>query len=86
MELPYPFGKALDDNDVWKALYSADEWLSRRQIAATVGRKVTPSFVARLERMVAECKLERRVFTLANKAQGYEYRALESDEPCSEEK
>lgn len=85
-ELPYPMGRATDDNDVWEACYSAHEWLSRKQIADAIGRRVTPGLVERIERLVKECKLERRVFELPNKAKGYEYRALESGEPCSAEK
>lgn len=81
LELPYPMGHAIDDTDVWEAIYGfTPEWATRKQIADAVGRRVTPSLVARIERMVTECLLERDVFTLRNGAQGYKYRALESGE------
>lgn len=81
LELPYPFGHAIDDSDVWEACYSAGfNWLTRKQIADAVGRSVHPALVARIERLVIERKLEREVYTLRNGAQGYKYRALESGE------
>jgi hypothetical protein len=81
LELPYPFGHAIDDNDVWEAVYSRGmEWSTRKQIADALGRSVHPALVARIERLVTERKLEREIFTLPNKAQGYKYRALESGE------
>lgn len=81
LELPFPMGHAIDDNDVWEAVYGfTPEWATRKQIADAIGRQVTPSLVARIERMVTERLLERDVFTLRNGAQGYKYRALESGE------
>lgn len=79
--LPYPFGQAINDTDVWEAVYGfTPNWASRKQIADALGRQVTPSLVARIERMVTERLLERDTFTLRNGAQGYIYRALESGE------
>lgn len=81
LELPYPMGRAIDDNDVREAVFSyTPDWATRKQIADFIGRKVTPSLVARIECMVKERLLERDVFTLRNGAQGYKYRALESGE------
>lgn len=81
MELPLNYDRAIDDNDVWEACYSAGlRWLTRKQIAEAVGRKVTPHLVQRIERMVTEGSLARETFTLGNGAQGYTYRARESGE------
>lgn len=79
--LPYPFSHAIDDADVWEAVYGfGHEWGTRKQIADALGRSVHPALVARIERLVTERKLEREIFTLRNNAQGYRYRALESGE------
>jgi len=79
LELPPPLGRAIDDNDVWEACYSAGlRWLTRKEIAQAIGRKVTPHLVARIERMVEEGALEKQVFTMRNNAQGYQYRAAEA--------
>lgn len=80
LELPYPFGSALTDTDVWENCYSAQRWLSRKEIANLVGRKVTPGLVARIERLVEQRWLEREVRTARNGVQGYVYRALEDGE------
>lgn len=87
-ELPYPFGRATSDTDVWEALYSANKYLNRREIANAVGRSVTPGLIARIERLVSECWLERRTYPLPNGTWGYEYRALETgeSEQCLQEK
>lgn len=78
-ELPYPFGHAIDDADVWEAVYGFGlEWATRKQIADALGRSVHPALVNRIERLVSEGKIEREVFTLRNNAQGYRYRALET--------
>jgi hypothetical protein len=79
LELPYPIGRAIDDNDVWEAVYSHGlKWATRKSIADALGRKVTPSLVARIERLVSEGKLEKQVFTMRNNAQGYQYRTAEA--------
>jgi hypothetical protein len=78
MELPLNYDRAIDDNDVWEACYSAGlKWLTRKQIAKAVGRSVSPHLVARIERMVSEGALEKQVFTMRNNAQGYQYQASE---------
>jgi predicted transcriptional regulator len=87
-ELPPPFGRATNDNDVWEACYSAHKWINRREIAARVGRSVTPALIARIERLVNECILARRTYPLPNGTWGYEYCALETGETeqCLQEK
>lgn len=57
---------AISDEDVLLAFTDADEWLSRRQLADRVWRKVTPSLVERLERLVGEGKLKRQHHQLNN--------------------
>jgi hypothetical protein len=78
LEPLFPIGHAIDDADVWDAIcFFAPEWATRKQIADAVGRRVTPSLITRIERMVAEGLLEKRIFTLRNNARGYQYRAVE---------
>lgn len=64
---------ALSDEDVLLAFTEPDEWLSRRQLADRVWRKVTPSFVERLERLVGEGKLLRQQADLRNGMQMFFY-------------
>jgi predicted transcriptional regulator len=80
LELPYPMGRAIDDNDVWEACFSKHDWSTRKDIADAIGRSVHPALVNRIERMVEDRLLERDTYTLRNGAKGYRYRALESGE------
>jgi len=56
----------LSDEDVLLAFTEPDEWLSRRQLADRVWRKVTPSLADRLERLVGEGKLVKQSIDLNN--------------------
>jgi len=56
----------LSDEDVLLAFTEPDEWLSRRQLADRVWRKVTPSLSERLERLVGEGKLLKQAIDLTN--------------------
>lgn len=67
----------ITDTDVWEAAFSANRWLTRAELAGLVGRKPTPSFIARLEAMAARGWLQRGVTTLPNGAKRYSYMALE---------
>ena len=66
--------QALNDGDVLLAFEQGDEWLSRRQIAERLWRKVTPGLCERLERMVGQGKLEKRVLDLNNGQKMFWYR------------
>lgn len=48
-------------------------WLSRKQIAILCERKVTPSLINRLEKLVDSGALQKDQFELRNKARGYAY-------------
>lgn len=48
-------------------------WVSRTQIAKYCDRKVTPSLINRIEKLVQAGKLEKDTFQLPNKAIGYVY-------------
>lgn len=48
-------------------------WVSRSQIARFCGRKVTPSLIDKIEKLVEAGKLEKDSFELRNKAVGYAY-------------
>lgn len=63
---PMFYARKLEDSDVLLAFQTLEEWLSRKQIAERVWRKVTPDFRARLERLVGEGKLTRTVKDLPN--------------------
>lgn len=67
------YTQALSDEDVLLCFTSTEEILSRRQIAERLWRKVTPTFVDRLERLVAEGKLHRRADSLKNGLQMFWY-------------
>lgn len=56
----------LSDEDVLLSFTDPDEWLSRRQLADRVWRKVTPSLAERLERLVGEGKLAKQSINLTN--------------------
>lgn len=49
----------LNDDHVLEAFQWFEGWVSRRMLAEHFGRKVSPTFVARIERLTGEGKLER---------------------------
>lgn len=57
---------AVTDNDVLLCFTTEEEWLSRRQIAERLWRKVTPGLTFRIEVLVRAGSLEKRVLDLAN--------------------
>jgi predicted transcriptional regulator len=57
---------AISDEDVLLCFSTSEEVLSRRQIAERLWRQVTPGLNARIERLVDEGLLHKRVQTLAN--------------------
>jgi len=65
---------AVTDEDVLLALGKSEDWVSRRQIAERLWRKVTPSLVTRLERLVGEGKLEKHSIDLPNHQVMFWYR------------
>jgi len=74
LELPLNYGQAITDDDIiaWLKLDPLT-YHSRRQIALGVGRKVTPSLVERMERLVRENKIVKEEFTLRNGAPVFGY-------------
>lgn len=66
IQRPVFYTRWLQDEDVLLAFVNEEEWLSRRQIAERLWRKVTPHFRARLERLVGQGKLIRTTETLPN--------------------
>lgn len=74
VQRPMFYARKLEDSDVLLCFASAGEWLSRRQIAERVWRKVTPDFKARLERLVGEGKLDKSVEILPNKREMFWYK------------
>lgn len=68
---------AVTDADVWEACYSANAWLTRGQIAAALGRKVTPSLIAKIEQMVKKGWLLRGYTVLPNGIKRFSYMAVE---------
>lgn len=67
---------AVTDNDVLLCFTTEEEWLSRRQVAERLWRKVTPGLTFRIERLVAEGRLERRGLDLLNGMKMFWYRRL----------
>jgi hypothetical protein len=68
------YSRKLEDEDVLLCFASDEEWLSRRQLAERVWRKVTPDFKARLERLVSEGKLIKTTDVLPNKREMFWYK------------
>jgi hypothetical protein len=64
----------MTDEDVLLIFESNEEWLSRQQIAERLWRGVTPSLIARIERLVAERKLHKKIHPLPNRQQMFWYR------------
>jgi predicted transcriptional regulator len=70
------YARKLTDEDVILVFTSKQEWLSRRQIAERVWRKVTPDFRARLERLVRENMLQKTIEKLPNGREMFWYRRI----------
>jgi len=66
--------RKLTDEDVLLCFTSGAEWLSRRQIAERVWRKVTPDFRQRLERLTETRKLLKYTEQLPNGREMFWYR------------
>lgn len=58
---------------LWAKNSGKTKWVTRAQIAEYCGRKVTPTLINRIEKLVAEGKLEKDTFQLPNKAIGFVY-------------
>jgi len=68
------YTEAIGDNDILLCFASDEEILSRRQIAERLWRKVTPGLCFRIERLVAEGHLEKRIDKLSNGMAMFWYR------------
>jgi len=72
--LPTPVGKAITDSDVLLQFKAA--WplgYTRREVATELGRQVTPTLIARIEKWVDAGWLTKDVQTWPNGARGYKY-------------
>lgn len=58
---------------LWAKSSGKTKWVTRSQIAEYCGRKVTPTLINRIEKLVSEGKLEKDTFQLPNKAIGFVY-------------
>lgn len=78
--LPPPVGRAVTDSDVLEAFKS--EWplgLTRRELAEKVGRHVTPTLIARIEKWVNAGWLTVDIQVWPNGARGYKYTYVMSE-------
>jgi len=72
--LPTPVGRAITDSDVLLQFKSA--WplgLTRKELATELGRHVTPTLIARIEKFVDAGYLTRDIDTWPNGVRGYKY-------------
>lgn len=76
VQRPIFYSARLTDEDILLVFTSREEWLSRRQIAERVWRKVTPGFIDRLERICRENFLQRAEYTLPNGRRIFFYRRV----------
>jgi len=58
---------------LWAKNSGKTKWVTRSQIAEYCGRKVTPTLIKRIEKLVTEGKLDKEMFQLPNKATGFVY-------------
>lgn len=68
------YTEAICDEDVLLVFASSEEWLSRRQIAERLWRKVHPALNQRIERLAGEGGLVKGVEILANGREMFWYR------------
>lgn len=72
--LPTPVGRAITDSDVLAQFKAA--WplgLTRKELASEVGRQVSPTLIARIEKFVDAGRLTKDWQTWPNGVGGYKY-------------
>lgn len=83
--LPTPVGRAITDSDVLLQFKSA--WplgYTRREVADELGRHVTPTLIAKIERWVEAGWLTKDIQVWPNGVRGYKYTYVMSPEEMQE--
>lgn len=84
-KLPPPVGQAITDSDVlmqFKASWPLG--LTRRELATALGRQVTPTLIARVEKWVDAGYLTKDIQAWPNGVRGYKYTYVMSEQEMTE--